>query len=538
MVFHEDLADWAQDRNYQALVYTLVPAIAGGFGLLAAYLLYLSFRKLRPVRRRDENSKLFRVCSAAGVAAAATLAFLLVTNFLDDLADVGSDEYWIYGSVVIAAFSLVGAYHGFCIFRKKKTRRAVIYSAFSIFLMVGASVTVGLYQMLSYASENRGPYLSWSDDPTTTMTVAWESPQPAPKTLQWADAASFSSYNQIVATERDDRATTGRYHYNATITGLLPNTPYYYRVPGFHDQVTPFKTAPSSTVPFTFFAYGDSREASLINSEHVGLLSQMSALASQGSMPAFILNTGDLATDWDDVQSWDIHFQTIKPLAQSVPYVVATGNHEWNEAVPDRDNAHTLIHEFPSTGPGQINETSFAFQFSNAYIICLGYPHDGTSSRSARAWLEGQLAYANASSSIDWVFLAWHRPPFTGTTSRDDNNGVKNNTADLLHKYDADLVFLGHDHNYQRINITHSSNYTNDVTYIITGGGGAPLYDVASASWDGTDATGQYGEKYFGATVVAKSTYEFLEVAVDGLTATFTSYELGGAIIDQFSITK
>jgi hypothetical protein len=538
VIFYDDLAGWAQDRNYQALIFVLVPLIIGVFGLLAIYLFFLTFRKQRPIRRHDDNSKLFRAFSAGGIVASITLAFLIVSNFLASLADIGSDEYWLYGAVVIAGFGLIGAYHGFCIIRKKKTRRAVIYSAFSICLMVGASITVGWYQATSYASENRGPYLSWSADPTTTMTIAWESPQPAARTLHWAGDAALTSYNQVVASERDDRATTGRYHYNVTITGLTQNTMYYYKIPGFHDQATSFKTAPMSTIPFTFFAYGDTREASLIDSQHASLMNQMVELSSKGTMPAFILNSGDIANSWSDTRSWDIHFQTIKPLAQSVPYFVGTGNHEWNEAVSDRDNAHVLIHEYPSTGPNQINETSFAYQYSNAYIIVLGYPHDGTNSRSARAWLESQLAYANASSSIDWIFLTWHRPPFTGTPSRGDNDDIKNNTADLLHKYNADVVFLGHDHNYQRINITRSSNYTNDVTYIITGGGGASLYDVASKSWDGTDATGLHGEKYYGATVVAKSTYEFMKIDVNGLVATFTTYEIGGTILDQFTITK
>ena len=39
----------------------------------------------------------------------------------------------------------------------------------------------------------------------------------------------------------------------------------------------------------------------------------------------------------------------------------------------------------------------------------------------------------------------------------------------LFERYGVDVVFNGHKHNYER-------NEVNGVTYIVTGGGGAPLY--------------------------------------------------------------
>jgi len=238
------------------------------------------------------------------------------------VADPGTDEYWAIGIVVIAAFSLIGIYHGFGLVRQKKTRRAVIYSAFAISLMAGASIISGVYQAMTIAAAEPGPYLSWSEDPMTTMTISWESPVPSSKILEWSGSAAFSNPGQLTAGEHDYRSITGRIHYNVTITGLQPNTTYYYRVPGFHDQVTPFTTAPNTTIPFTFFAYGDTREAVVAGSEHLQLMNQMVALSTPGTMPAFILNSGDIANDWDDLSSWDAHFSIIKPLARSVPYFV------------------------------------------------------------------------------------------------------------------------------------------------------------------------------------------------------------------------
>jgi 2',3'-cyclic-nucleotide 2'-phosphodiesterase (5'-nucleotidase family) len=41
----------------------------------------------------------------------------------------------------------------------------------------------------------------------------------------------------------------------------------------------------------------------------------------------------------------------------------------------------------------------------------------------------------------------------------------------VFEKHEVTAVFSGHDHNYQR-------HLKNGVTYVVTGGGGAPLYDV------------------------------------------------------------
>ncbi|MHA2000036.1 MAG: fibronectin type III domain-containing protein, partial [Promethearchaeota archaeon] len=519
IVFSEDLAAYAQDENYRALVFTVVPLIVGSLWLLATYLIYLGVRKRAPIRTRSETSRAFKIISVVGVAAIISLSAIVLLFYMDDLADGDSTMEIIVSAIMVIIGVFFGGYYVFGIVRKNKTRRAIAYTVFSSFLIIGTTVSLAAYQLMRMVPQTRGPYLSWADDPSSSMTIAWECPRSIPHVLEWSNSTDFSGANQVTATEHDYRVQIERYHYNVTIHGLEPNTTYYYRIPGFHDDATPFTTAPNVSVPFTFFAYGDSREVVPIGSEHKKLMDQM-VTASKSTMPAFILNSGDVAYDFDETVSWDIHFGFIKPLAQSVPYFISSGNHEWTGNFDDLNNPHTLIHEYPSTGSNQLNETSYAFQYSNAYVISVGYPHAG--SLVARSWLESQLSYANSSSDIDWIFLIWHRPPFTQTTTRSDNNDIKNLTADLCHKYDADLVFLGHDHNYQRINITHSSNYTHDVTYVVTGGGGASLYGVGEElrTWDGTDETGTFGEKFYGQTQVAISTYEWMKIDVSGSTAT------------------
>ena len=81
------------------------------------------------------------------------------------------------------------------------------------------------------------------------------------------------------------------------------------------------------------------------------------------------------------------------------------------------------------------------------------------------AWLRRALA----ASTARWKIAAFHHPPFTcgGHESADD---VRRQWVPLFERYDVQLVLSGHDHNYQRFARRRG------VTYVVHGGGGAPLY--------------------------------------------------------------
>ena len=83
----------------------------------------------------------------------------------------------------------------------------------------------------------------------------------------------------------------------------------------------------------------------------------------------------------------------------------------------------------------------------------------------------------------------------------------------LLEKYGVQLVLSGHDHYYQR-------NQVNGITYIVTGGGGAPLHPVGRGP----------------STLFAEETYHFLRVAVRRDVFAVTGVRLDGSEFDPFSL--
>jgi hypothetical protein len=83
-------------------------------------------------------------------------------------------------------------------------------------------------------------------------------------------------------------------------------------------------------------------------------------------------------------------------------------------------------------------------------------------------WLEADL---KAAQSADFRFLTGHQPPMTAVRRRQGDNPQMTALEPMFEKYKLSAGFFGHDHNYQHY-------VKNGVHYFITGGGGAPLYDV------------------------------------------------------------
>ena len=105
----------------------------------------------------------------------------------------------------------------------------------------------------------KAPYLSWSQDPMTTMTISWETPLPTTGVIEYGKSSSYG--NKIVM---DDVGNVTWLHI-VTLTGLEPNTTYHYRVYStsyftlYFLLDRTFTTAPNDTRRFSFAVYGDNR---------------------------------------------------------------------------------------------------------------------------------------------------------------------------------------------------------------------------------------------------------------------------------------
>src|SRR5262249_39632465 len=123
-------------------------------------------------------------------------------------------------------------------------------------------------------------------------------------------------------------------------------------------------------------------------------------------------------------------------------------------------------------------------------------------------WLEDDL---KGSQKAAFRFVVAHHPPITAVTRRQDGNPRMIAMMPLFEQYHVTAGFFGHDHNYQH-------HLRNGNHHQISGGGGAPLYDVDKPAE--------------GITIKAVSTEHFVRIRVNGNTAHIDAIALDGSTLD------
>lgn len=115
------------------------------------------------------------------------------------------------------------------------------------------------------------------------------------------------------------------------------------------------------------------------------------------------------------------------------------------------------------------------------------------------------MARSDADGAAPWKIVCFHHPPY--------NSGIFGNNAyiqrdfvPLLEKYQVDVVFTGHAHDYER------TFPINQITYFVTGGGGAGLTKVGGSEF----------------TAYAESVYHFLMVDMTAEVLTVKAIDRNG----------
>ncbi|HUP05249.1 MAG TPA: metallophosphoesterase [Bryobacteraceae bacterium] len=288
---------------------------------------------------------------------------------------------------------------------------------------------------------------------------------------------------------------------HTTITGLRPDATYKYSVPGHPEATGAFKTAGAAgTTSYEFVVYGDNRTRPDV---HRSVIAAILKYAS----PDFIVQTGDMVADGADSALWPEFFEIEAPLLRKTAFYPSIGNHE-------RNNSNYF--DFFNARPYY----SFTWGTSHFSVIDsdINNVSPGQVGRDAywqeqTRWLEDDLA---KSQNAEFRFVVAHHPPITAVSNRQGDNPHMTALMPMFEKYKVTAGLFGHDHNYQHY-------LKNGVHYIITGGGGAPLYDV-----DKPPA---------GITVKAMETENFVIVKVNGKSLTAHALKPNGESIDVTTIS-
>lgn len=237
----------------------------------------------------------------------------------------------------------------------------------------------------------------------------------------------------------------------------------------------------------------------------------------------FILHTGDIAyPDGTEQQLEDNFFTiykehrfraTVYPGRDKLVYP-APGNHDYIT-----DNLTPYLSAF------DVNRY-YSVDFDNVHIVSLdtNSPLNEISENNPSDmanWLEEDLVNNR---DKKWKIVFFHHPPYSSGKEHGGDVRVQEILVPIFEKHGVDIVFSGHEHNYERTcQLTNGECVSNGITYIVTGGGGGPIYDFGP-------------EEYFTASRSAQ--HHFVQSIVDGCKFIAEVINIKQEVIDQFSLDK
>ena len=301
------------------------------------------------------------------------------------------------------------------------------------------------------AAVTRGPYLQ-SGTPTSAI-VRWRTDVTTGSRVRYGTAP------ESLSGVADGAA--GVTEHTVTVSGLSPNTVYYYSVGTATETLAGgdatyfFKThpIPGTSVPTRVWVLGDSGTANA---------------SAQAVRNAYTTFTGSRATDvWlmlgDNAYSngTDAEYQAavfnMYPGYLKQAFLWPTlGNHDTaGSSNPPTSLPYYQIFNLPvngeAGGTASGTEDYYSFDRGNIHFVCLD---SMTSDRSPTGPMATWLANDLAATTEEWLIAFWHHPPYSKGSHDSDTESqlveMRTNFLPILEDYGVDLVLTGHSHSYER----------------------------------------------------------------------------------------
>lgn len=323
----------------------------------------------------------------------------------------------------------------------------------------------------------KGPYLSWDADPATTMTISWES-------VSSCDTVVHYGLSPTTLAHTVSNDTGGRLHH-VRLTGLTPDTRYYYQIdsttPGILTpeqlRVSSFQTGLAAFAPFKFLVMSDNQ----LGGKHLGVsradwvcdaAAALELNTTSGDDARFVLTGGD-QFQWRATRAYYLgdyqrFFTQTRPLNRYVPFMMALGNH-------DRGSLETYRDYVALPGDGYAPELDYAFEFGDCYYLVLNVSRvKRPISAGHLAWIAARLQEAQASR---WIFVNFHIPYYVSQVPQGWETYGRY-LDPLFHQYGVDMVFTGHQHYYEHMLIPDPTGAGPGIHYFQNGGGGGRLNGI------------------------------------------------------------
>ena len=324
-------------------------------------------------------------------------------------------------------------------------RRARRFLGSSAFLAAVAAAP------LAYGGDPRvtkGPYLQ--DLGSTHVAIKVEVDPPAPAALELTSSRDAGGPKIL-----ENREATALHVFR--VDALEPGQAYAYslRIGGHKQPGGTFTAAPKNDADsMTFLLYGDNRSDP---AAHASVVRAMRGVPSD-----FLVHTGDFGEDGSDPRDWQSFFDVEQMLLRDRCVFGCVGNHELIEKA-----GGSYLRYFGPLDPVQLYGS---FRWGRARFFLLNGSDTFTDGAEA-AWLRSELDRADTEAGLAWRFIVVHHGPWSAGPHGNNTRLLAGGAEQLFAAHKVDAVFSGHDHIYER-------GEFRGLRYVVSGGGGAPLYPV------------------------------------------------------------
>lgn len=320
-----------------------------------------------------------------------------------------------------------------------------------------------------------------------SMTISWVTPDKCLSNVAYSNNmnnlnniqyGSSSSYDFLY----NKNYYKSGYNHHVILHNLEPSSLYYYQCGDFLENIIS-KTLQFHTLPkkgdnkeITFGVLGDIGQT--INS-----ISTISHLLKEKDI-SMILHAGDLSYADCEQDLWDSYGVMIESLASGIPWMVCPGNHEIEFNGTDYNNLFTAFESRyrmpylqqatfgeviiksavnPKTGmpycaPSifqteyNFGNSFFSFDSGLAHIIYLNPYTNSTTTSQQYKWLHNNLKEIDRQIT-PWVIVVMHCPWYSSNSNHyteQQTIQMRESMEDLFYKYNVNIVFNGHVHDYER----------------------------------------------------------------------------------------
>lgn len=391
-------------------------------------------------------------------------------------------------------------------------------------------------------------------DPTKSVVFTWETAAANGAAKVKIGADTYKGYTWSTPPPEKGFGNTDppAYMHEVHVCGLEPGKTYTYQVGGDPVWSAPqsFTTVPASGA-ITIGISGDARD----NVDTWRLIQRR----MKDAAVALQIFSGDLVLygqsetrfgNWlDAIWKDPMNAGTFITLGQQV-IVPVGGNHEGmsaqyygNFALPADNNA--LAESYGSFDVGSVH-----FVFVDDQLIGGGQPD----AQAQIDWLKGDLDKASKDRATHPFIVFYHHRSVFSTTQAPPGHStdgdvvkVRQALVPIFDQYGVDLVFGGHDHDFERSkplkgpadNPVVQMDPKMGTTYVVSAGAGADPYPIGTAPAAYREKNVAFGGStpYVGVYTLMKTNGNTLQITSYGLKASATNV-MGDDVIDDFSLTR